>query len=450
MKFVIVGAGSVGFQVATQLIAEEKDVVLIEKNPDIAKYAMNRLDCLVINAEGNNIDVLDQAGIQDADFFLSITDSDEVNMIACGLVASEYNVPYKIARVRNLDYTDSRLLQKSFLGIDYFVNPEVEAAKVIASTVEEGAYSEVLLFEKADLQMRKLAVSDYGLFKYKPLKKIKSKLKGNFLVAGIFREDQVIIPSGDTIIRPEDTLQIVASRKTLEDLFAKVGRNIKTKIENVVIVGGGRIGVYVTRLIYNKDRRIKIIDVDYKRCKVLSEMFPDVLVINSDITDESIYEEEQLSACDLIITTTHNQELNMLAAIYGKSLGIKQAIALVQNTNYMRLASPMGIDATVSPKSSAVDSILKFVRRGKIKSVHTLFGGKAQVIEFVIEAASPLAGTAIRNIRMPKSSLILSVIRDGESFVPGGDFVIHERDTIIVISTLKSLAQVEDLFTGQP
>jgi trk system potassium uptake protein TrkA len=450
MKIVIVGAGSVGFQIAYQLVAENKDVVLIEKNPDVAKHAMNRLDCLVINAEGNNIDVLKQAGIQDADFFLSVTDSDEVNMIACGLVASEYNVPHKIARVRNLDYTDSRLLQKSFLGIDYFVNPEVEAAKVIADTVEEGAYSDVLLFEKTDIQMRKLPVQDYGLFKYKPLKKIKAKLKGDFLVAGILREDQVIIPSGETIIRPEDTLQIVADRKTLESVFAKVGRNIKTKIENVVIVGGGRIGVYVTRLIKSKDRDVKIIDSNYKRCKVLSEMFPDVLVINSDITDETIYEEEQLSSCDLIITTTHNQELNMLAAIYGKSIGIKQAIALVQNTNYMRLATTMGIDSTVSPKSSAVDSILKFVRRGKIKSVHTLFGGQAQVIEFLVEASSPLAGMAVRDIRLPKGSLILSVIRDGDSFVPGGDFKILEKDTIIIISTLKSLARVEDLFTENP
>jgi len=443
MKIVIVGAGSVGFQIARHLISEDKDVVLIEKNKDVAKHAKNRLDCLVIDNEGNSIEVLKQA-------FISVTDSDEVNMIACGLVTSETDKPLKIARVRNLDYTDTRLMQPSFLGIDYFVNPEIEAAKVIASTVEEGAYSDVLRFEKTNVQMRKLYVSDHTVFKNKSLQKIKTKLKGDFLIAGIFRDDQVIIPSGKTIIREGDMLQIVASPKTLEQVFSKVGRQVKKKLKNIVIVGGGRIGVYTTRFINRKDRKLKIIDTDFQRCKLLSELFPDVLVIHSDITDESIWEEEQLYDYDLIITTTHHQELNMLTAIYGKSQGIKQSIALVHNTNYMKIAANMGIEATVSPKSSAVDSILKFIRRGTIKSVHTIFGGKAQVIEFIIEKKCPVLNTALKNIKMPKSSLILSVNRDEHRFVPDGDFIIKEKDILIVICTLKSLAKTEDLFTGNP
>ena len=183
MKVVIVGAGAVGLQIARQLVDEKKDVVLIEKDPERARLAANRLDCLVINREGNSLDALKEAGTDTADYFIAVTDSDEVNMIACALVESEFAVSYKIARVRNVDYSMSSLARKSFLGIDYIVNPEIVAANAIIRSIEQGAISDIMLFEQSKAQMRTLTVEPGSLFADRSLSETAREVGISFLVA---------------------------------------------------------------------------------------------------------------------------------------------------------------------------------------------------------------------------------------------------------------------------
>jgi len=165
MKKIIVGAGNVGLQLARKLVGEKHDVVLIERSIEKVRQAAGSLDCMVIHGEVNNREVLKQASINEADFFISVTDSDELNMIACGMVASEYQVPYKIARVRNFEYTTSTIAQKPFLGIDYVVNPEVEAARAVLRSVEHGAISDIINFEGTTFQMRTMVIGEYSRFR---------------------------------------------------------------------------------------------------------------------------------------------------------------------------------------------------------------------------------------------------------------------------------------------
>ncbi|MCP4137247.1 MAG: Trk system potassium transporter TrkA [bacterium] len=445
MQIVILGAGVVGFQIASHLVAEGKDVVLIDNDPERAKYVSNHLDCIVLNEEGNNIVTLKRAGIAKADFFISVTNSDEVNMIACGLVASEFSAPIKIARVRNLDYSNSKILEKTFLGIDYIVNSEVETSRLIANTVALGATSDVMLFEDSDMQMRNIMVEDNSFFKDKSLIDIRKDVKEQFLVAGILRDDEFLIPSGNTIVRKSDNVYLLATKDSLTKIFMEVGRKSE-KIERVVIVGGGKIGNLVSQYLIRTGRKITIIDDNYDNCKRLSEKFGEALVLHADISEEDIFEEEQLDKYDLIITATNNQELNVLTAVYAKSLGTKRSVALVAKTNYLPIATQLGIDATISPKNSTVDAILKFVRRGNIKSVHTLFGGKAEVIEFSVEATNKLCNKEIKDVEMPEDSLILSILRDNKNYIPGGNFVIEEGDSIIIITHKDSVTKIEDMF----
>ncbi|MBN2041302.1 MAG: Trk system potassium transporter TrkA [Spirochaetes bacterium] len=447
MQIVIVGAGAVGFQLAAQLIEENKDVVIIEQNPDVAKHAANHLDCIVINGEGNNTRILQRAGIEKADFFLSVTDSDEVNMISCALVASEFNVPNKIARVRNLDYSKVRNFKNVFLGIDYIVNPEVEAAKEIAENVMYGATSDIVLFSNTNVQMRNMVVNSSSFFKDKTLQQIKESLKKDFLISCVVRQDQVIIPSGKTVIKENDNIYFVATQSILEKVFSDLGRNA-LNIKNVVIVGGGRIGRYTARYLLEQQRNIKIIDSDYENCKLLAEEFPKTIIINSDISDRDIFEEEQLQSYDLIVTTTNNQELNILAAIYAKTFGIKRSIALVTRKNYLSIASNLGIDSIVSPKRSTVDTILKFVRKGNIKSVHSILTGKAEVIEFSVDKDVSISGKAIRDIRLPENTLIVAVSRGDHSYIPDGNFQIMEGDSIVTITTKSSVPELEEIFNS--
>lgn len=445
MQIVILGAGVVGFQIASNLISEGKDVVLIEKDPARAKYVSNHLDCIVLNEEGNNLLTLKRSGITKADFFISVTNSDEVNMIACGLVASEFDVPIKIARVRNLEYSGSRILENTFLGINYIVNSEVETSRAIINTVEHGATSNIMLFDESQVQMRNIIIDSDSPLKDKKIMNVNKELKSEFLIAGILRDDDIIIPSGETQIIENDNLYLIAKKDQIQRIFKRAGK-LQQKIEKIVLVGGGRIGKLVAKQLIELGNKVTMIDSSYENCKELSEMYPDALILNADISDDEIFNEEQLYDYDLIITTTNNQEMNILSAVFAKSLGTKRAIALVTKSNYITISSRLAIDSTISPKTSTVDAILKFIRQGTIKSVHTIFDGKAEVIEFLIPETSEIAGQMIKDLILPGDSLILSVSRKGEDFIPSGNFIIEVNDTVITIAKKDVISKLEKVF----
>ncbi len=451
MHVVILGAGVVGFQIAQQLIIEGKDVVLIDRDPERAKYVSTHLDCMVINNDGIKTKVLKTAGADHADSFISVTNSDEINMISCSIVASEFKVPVKIARVRNIDYTTSTVFSKAFPGIDYMVNSEIETARLIANTVALGADSDVILFENSDFHMRNIIIDRHSYFRNRAIKDIRKNLKEEFLITGIIREGSFIIPSGDTVLMESDNIYILAAVKAMTNIFAETGKKSE-KIDRILIAGGGNIGTLVCRYLMRTGRKITIMETDYDICKKLSERFPDALVLNSDISDESIFDEEGLDRYDLIITATGNQELNILASVYAKSRGIKRAVALVEKTNYVSIASQLNIDSTISPKNSTVDAILKFLRRGDIRSVHSLFArkvGVAEVIEFNAGRNAKMVGKKIKDIELPENSLILLITRGGANFIPSGDSLIQDNDTVLIIVSKNSIEKIDELFTRE-
>lgn len=466
MKVVIVGAGIVGFQIAKRLIDENKNVVIIEKDPKVSKHAANHLDCMIINDEGNNIEVLKKAGVDKADFFISVTDSDEVNMISCGLVSSEFNVPCKIARVRNIDYSRAKISSSPFLGIDHIVNPEIEASKVITRSIEHGAMSDILSFEKSRFQMQNMSLIDYSPFVNKSLKEIKRSLHLDFLVTFILRDNKYIIPSGDTYLLENDKLYVVATEENLEKLFMQTGK-FRIKLNKIVIVGGGRIGSYVADYLLKKQesdltflsklrssfiqkwrRNVVIVDIDTELCNILSERFPKALIINEDISDEGIYEEGHFTDYDLIITSTDNQELNIITAVYAKTLGIKRSIAVVNKNNYINIASDLGIDVTVSQKNSMVNSILKLIRKGNIKNIYSFLDGMLEVIELSVENPE-ISDSKIKKINLPPQSLIVSLTRGDQSILPDGDSTIQKGDYVIIIARKESISQIENIFIGK-
>ena len=461
---VVAGAGTTGFQVAKHLVADHKDVVVIEKNPEIAKYAVNHLDCLVINDSGNNLKALREAGIEKADFFISVTDSDEFNIVACGLVSSEFRVPCKIARVRNPDYAKSNLSDRSFLNVDYFVNPEVEAANAIVKSVEQGATSDVMQLENTNLQMRNLLVTDDSYFANKTIADIKQGLPHEFLVAGITRDDDFFVPTGRSSVAIGDEVFLVATEESLDQVFEDAGRP-RVQLKKIIIVGGGRVGSYVANELTSRNggrrgarrllsylgvrqKHLKIIDTSYENCKALAERFPDATVINSDISEEGFFEEETMMGYDLIITTTDNPELNILVAVYAKTFGIKRSIAVVNKYNYLAMASRLGADVIISPKNSVVNTILKFIRRGRVKSVRSVLGGMAEVIESTLDGSRGFVGKQIRDLRMPESSLVVSVTRSGEHIVPQGEFLLNDGDKLTVLARTESIARVEEMFNS--
>lgn len=463
VKVVIVGAGSVGVQLARQLISENRDVVLIEKDSDRSARAAQLLDCLIVSGSGTSPDVLRRAGCETADVFVAATDSDEVNMIACGIVASEFGAGRRIARVRSVEYHTSRLSERRFLGIDHVVNPETEAARAILRAVDFGAVSDVMVFERSDVQIRTVVVRNDGPLAGHALRDLSGILPGNFLVAVIARDGAQVVPSGDTTLVAGDILYIAAAEHEFDPIYERLG-SARRDIRRIVIVGGGRIGAAVaesligerrsgvfarlTRRIAGKGgREIKIVERDAGRCKLLTERFANALIINADVSDDSVYEEGHFVHADLVISTTDNQELNIVTALYAKSLGVRRAIALVSRAAYAEVASKLGVDVAVSQKNAVVASILRQIRAGSVRSVHAISDGKLEAIELNVSADSRAVGMAVREIGLPKDALIVALERNGESIVPDGSSVLRSDDHLIVIARKEHADRVQSAFT---
>lgn len=447
MKVVIVGGGTVGFETARQLIVEKKDVVVIERDAERAKYVSSHLDCIVFAAEGNDPDVLQRAGDGDVAYFVAVTDSDEVNLVCCGIAASVYPKAKSIARVRNLNYAKATLRGKTFLGADFVITPEVEASRQILDAVTCGAVSDVLRFEGTGIQVWNAPVDRKSPFRNRKLVQLRKEIPELFLVAGILRGDEIIVPSGDTLIKENDRIYLAGHEDTLQRIFAKTGRQ-QTRIEKILLVGVGKVGRLVAKYLSRRGLTLTIVDSNYEKCKQLSTEYPNALVLCGDISDESLLQEERLDRYDLVIATTGDQELNILTAVYARSLGVRHSIVLINSVNYLRVASKLDIDSTVSPKAGSVDAILRILRKGTVKAMFSIFDGAAEVLEYLVDPASPVAGKALMHAGLPADTIIVAVVRDGRDTMPQGGFILQAGDTVIVITKRASIPQIEVLFTG--
>lgn len=444
MNIVIVGAGEVGTHIASQLVSEQKDVVIIEKDPESAARASNMLDCLVITGEGSNVEVLEQAGADKADIFIAATSIDEVNMISCFVAGSTFNTPVKIARVRNVDYMRKGLLKNTAIGIDLLVNPEIEAAFDIVQTVLHGASSGIFAFQGTNAQLRDFLVKEESVFNGVLVKDIRSLIDQNFIIAGVLRQEQLYIPRGDFQILTGDHIYIAALGKSFNKILTRAGMTVD-KLKRIVLVGGGLIGKHVAGMLIEDGKDVRIIEKDYEKCKELSALFPEATVINGNISDRDVFEEENIAYTDAIITTTQSEELNILAGVYAKSKGVKRAVALIDKLNYISLATNLGIDSCISAKMSSVDAILKFIRKGNIKNVYTIFEGQAEAIEFIVTHNKEIIGKKVMDLKLPEGCLIITVQRNRKTIIPDGSFVIEEGDSIIAFVAHDVIGRLEEL-----
>lgn len=462
MTVVIAGGGAVGSQLARGLIEENHDVVVIERDATTVQRLSSSLDCFVLAGEAGNLASLTEAGISRADVFVAATDSDEANMIACAVVASQFSVGVKIARVRNMDYTTARVAENRFMGIDYLVNPEVEAARSILRSIAHGATSDVMLFEHAAIQIRNLPVDQHSPFTGMSLQRLSNSMPGAFLVAAIIRGTEYLIPSGNTVIQEGDILYLVGTEEVLEDVFSRAGRQ-RLELKRVVIVGGGRVGQQILDTLAGSQetglagrvaalfgkrqkRSIKVLDRNRERCKLLADRYPDALVIHADVSTDSVLEQEHLTRSDLVVAVTDNQELNVITALYAKALGTRRVVALVNRAQYADVATQLGVDVAVSQKNALVSTMIRFIRGETITSMHSLSDGMVEVLEVEVQPDSKGAGQRIRELGMPRDTLILAQVRDGETAVPGGDAVVQSADKLVVLARKEHVPRVQALF----
>lgn len=464
MIIVIVGAGKTGFALAQKLLEEGKEVILIEKDSERALYADNNLDCQVIVEHGNNIDVLKNAGVAKADFFIALTDSDEINMITCALVSREFEHPRTIARVRNNDYAQTSIGSGESFGIDHVINPEEELAKSIITAIDNGARSQIMTFDSAPFQIRDIDVGSESVFKDKRVEQMRPVFGETFSVVCIFRENDYIIPSGKTLIQEGDQLYLLSTEDGFEKIFSMEGLRNR-EIKTVLLVGGGKTGVYVAdTLLQHEDAKllfpkrnpkkhkkpsIHIVEEDFERCTYLANRYPEAIVSNVDISNEGFFEDENLSAFDLMISLTGSPELNIMTGVYGKSLGVKRIMAVVKKNNYRRICSALDVDVVISKMNSVVSSIVKLVRKGDVRRVYSFADSDLEATELSIDENSSAVGVPIKDLKLPSDVLILFISRNGESFIPLGLDAFQPGDLVAIITAKKSQRILEKLMSGK-
>lgn len=468
MKVIIIGAGFTGTQLAKRLIADQNDVVLIDKNEEVVRHASNRLDCMVVHANGNNLDTLIEVGIAKADALVALTESDELNMITCSLVQSVYPKVLKIARVRNESYypnekSITQKEQRALYGIDFMVHPDFEAASAIVNAVEHGAISDVLEIEDSPYEVARVTIERGCKLEGLTLQNIKQITKLNFLIAYVEKDGETFMPTGSTILQAESRIGILANKDIMKEVFELCGSKTQ-KLKQIALVGAGRIGNLIAEHLIEEPKKqsifsklkfsnkhysqdFVIIDEDEQKAKIASERFQSATVYKADITDESFIEEEDLSKFDLVIAATNNHEKNIVTAAYFKSLGVDRTISLVSSGSFALIARNIGIDVAVPIKDAVIDSIISHLKGKSITGVHTVSEGELEIVEIILSSKAKIVGKQIKEISKPGSFIILLIKEKSEVYkVPDGNTVLDEGDKLVIITKTTSNADILQLF----
>lgn len=479
MRIVIVGAGFTGIQLAKLLINEKNQVSLIDNDEETTRHISNQLDCKVIYADGNNLEVLEEAGIAKADALICVAKSDEVNMITCSLVDAVYPDVLKIARVRNYAYyvNTTNAKQKhlsiqnnrSLYGIDYMIHPDVEAAEAIVQAVENGAVGNVVAFENSDLVIARVNVSKNSVFDNLVLKNLREKTDLKFLIAYVEQEGYTSLPSGETIIQNGNTLGVLISKNDVPKILELCG-SVQKDLRKVCLIGAGRIGTIIAEKLLQKEEeqsnkikklfsRIKtkklsdftIIDTNDVLAKAAAEKFSSAKVLCADASDESFLKEEGITSYDLAICVTHNHELNMVLAAYLESLGVGQSISLVQSSPFATIAEKLGVDVAIPLRDCVVDSIMSHLRGKAVKEVHTVTTGELEIVECEITKSSKVAGLLLKDIKTDGTFLVLLNKKKGEDkyLIANGNTQIFSGDHVVLITNSESSQNVLMDFAGK-
>jgi trk system potassium uptake protein len=443
MKIIIIGAGKVGYNLAESLSKGNHDVIIIDKNHVALSKAEENLEVLCIRGSGVSTNILMEAGIDTADLLIAVTSSDEVNMVCC-LTAKKLGVKQTIARIRDPEYAHELSLLKEELDLDLIINPEQAAAEEIANVLNFPIAINVENFAKGRVKMVEIrATKEMGIIG-EPLKDISNKLISSILIGVVIRDEEVIVPNGDFVIEENDNIYVIGKPSNLYN-FCKLADKFPQKIRNVMIAGGGRITIYLAKILTEMDIKVKLIEFDREKCVELSEMLPDVLVIHGDGTDEELLKSENISDMDGFIAMTGMDEENLMSALLAKQNGVKKVIAKVSRINYVNIIKSLGIDSVISPKLITTNHILKFVRGNNVESLYRIIEGQAEITEIIADSSSTILNTKIKKLGLPKEVIIATIVRKKEVVIPHGNDIIREGDRVIVISKNKNISSLNEV-----
>lgn len=449
MKIIVVGNGKVGSAIVSQLSKDKHDLVVIDtSNENIQKIA-GQFDVLGIVGNGVNSEIQKEAGVEECDIFIAATSSDENNLLCC-LLAKKLGAKDVIARVRNPEYINQAIFMKNEFGISLIINPELDTAKAILDIIQIPSAVKIESFAKGTVEMIEVVVNKDNPLVGLSLFDVHNEYQLPILITAIQRDEETIIPNGNFVIQENDKIHLTGSRQNIGKLLKETNL-YKRKLNNILIIGGGKTGHYLCDLLLKNHYSVKIIENDANRCAYLSEKFPKATITNGDGTNIEILKQEGINEADAVVALTGIDEENVVVAMYAQKIGVSKCIAKVNRSELLQVINGIETISTIAPKNVIADEVLSYVKArsnsygNNVKTLYRLLNEKADAIEFEVNTDADFLNKPLKELELKDNILIASIIRDGEIILPNGNECIKMNDDVVVVTTNQRLENLEDI-----
>ncbi|MEO5374914.1 MAG: Trk system potassium transporter TrkA [Alphaproteobacteria bacterium] len=452
MKVIICGAGQVGFNIARYLAGENNDVTVIDQRADLIRTISDSLDVQAMVGYASHPNVLEQAGAEDADMLIAVTHMDEVNMVACQVAHSLFEVPTKIARVRHQSYLQpiwANLFSRDNMPIDVIISPEIEVARAVTRRLQVPGAIDVIPMVNDKVRLIGVRCTQNTPLVHAPLRQLTILFPDlHIVIVGIVREDRAMVPEPDDQMLPGDEVYFVVDTEQADRAMAAFGHE-ESEARRVLIFGGGNIGLFLAQQLEAEypEVAVKAVEADKARAEFVAKTLHRTVVLHGDVLDPEILDEAGVGQVETVVSVTNDDETNILSSLLAKRYGCKRAITLLNKTTYNTLVSTLGVDVVVNPRGITVSKILQHVRRGRIHAVHTLHEGFGELIEAVAMETSSLVGRPLKEIKLPNGVILGAIVRDGKVITPRGTTVVQAKDRVVLFAAAAAVKQVEKMFS---
>lgn len=452
MKVIVCGAGLVGFNIARYLSGEKNDVTVIDQSPELIKKINDQLDVQGIVGFASHPGILDSADAASTDVIIAVTQRDEVNMIACQVAHSLFNIPTKIARVRAQSYLDpvwSDLFTRDNLPIDVIISPEIEVAQAIMRRLQVPGAIDMVPFADGKIQVIATRLTESCPVIKTPLRRLTELFPElHIRIMGIVRNDEVKAVTGDSLMEVGDEVYFASEVEHVSRALTAFGHE-EQEARRILIVGGGNVGLSLALEVEQSYPKVslKIIESSRERAGAIAEQLDRTTVLSGDVLNQEMLFEANVQLTETVVAVTNDDEVNILASLLAKREGCERAVTLVNNVAFEPLLGSLGIDVIVNPRAITVSRILQYVRRGRIRSVHSLRDGLAEIIEAEAMETSPLVGKVLREVNLPTGMVVGAVIRGEKVIIPRGDTSIQARDRVVVFTIAQGVKHLEKIFS---
>ncbi len=450
MKIVIVGCGKVGFAIAKQLNSEGYDITVIDKSVSVINNVINVLDVETIVGSGADYDVLKAAKVEHAELLIAAASNDELNILAC-LIAHKFGTAHTIARVRNPEYISALSLLKDDLSLSLSINPEMAAAREIAKNLSFPSQIKVSSFANGKMELAEIKIMGDAPILGQQVLGINSSLKTNVLFCAIERNGEIIIPGGATVFKEGDKVSFTGSTKEIEFFIKKIGVKRRRPLREIMIVGGGKTTFYLTRMLLDMGLDVKVIERNRKRCLELVEAFPEATIIHGDGTDHEFLMSESLAEMDAFVALTDNDEENVIVSMFAREKGVLRVIPKVNRVSLGFVLEKLGLENAITPKNITANQIVQYVRAmqnslgSNVESLMKIIDGKVEILEFRVRENCKFIGKPLKDLHIKDGILFCYITHKGKTNVAKGDSFVSQGDTVMIISLLQGLRDINDV-----